>query len=410
MSHFKISSCAILLMVSVLPSCAAPEPPPEEALIRRDSAAIAIVEAIRPTWGGSQHWHVDSGPLVDLSRSGIGEAHEFFRVRDVRRMPNGAIAIANRGTNEIRLFSMDGRFLRAVGGSGEGPGEYRNVRMLETAGDSLVVLDSDGRVTVLGPELDLIRTWELRYRAVSIHDIGDGQMAIQFISPSMASVREGGALIRNPGVLYRIGPTGVMIDSIASTAGGEEYIHASADGGRTASRPLFGRSSHVATWNGRIYRGSADDMQVEELSAVGELLRILRIPDFPLALTDAQVHAERNSYLRADLPPGLTELPPFLRRLVEELPNPAKRPAYSDIHVDPLGAIWLRPYVGRSEMGTSEEWQVIADNGTWLGGVEIPGSFTVFDIDEDVVLGVFMDDLGVERPQVLRLHRDQRDP
>ncbi len=406
MSHFGISSAAVLLMVSVLSSCATPEAPAEEALIRRDSAGIAIVEALKPTWEVSQRWRVDSEPVVDVSRSGIGEAHEFFRVRDMRRMPNGAIAVANRGTNEIRLFTMDGRFLRAVGGAGDGPGEYRNLRMLETTGDTLVVLDSDGRVTVLGPELDLIRTWELRYRAVSIHDIADGEMAVQFISPSMTSVREGGALIRNPGVLYRIGPTGVMIDSIASTAGGEEYIHASPDGGRTASRPLFGKSSHVATWNGHIYRGSADDMQVEELTAVGELLRILRIPDFPLALTNTQIRAERVSYLGADLPPGVTELPPFLRRLVEELPNPARRPAYSDIHVDPLGAIWLRPFVGRSEMGTSEEWQVIADNGTWLGGVEIPGNFTVFDIDEDVVLGVFVDDLGVERPQVLRLHRN----
>ena len=406
MTHLtKISFCAVVLLVSAMVACSKDELS-HDFVVRRDSAGVEIVETEKRAWSSLQGWRLALAPIVDLSHSGTGEAHEFFRVRDMRRLPSGVIAIANRGTNEIRLYSMEGRFLGASGGSGEGPGEYRNMRMLENIGDTLVVLDSDGRVTVLGPDLELARTFELPFRAVSIHYLGGGELGVQFVSPSMISHQKGSALIRKPGVLYRIDAAGGTIDSIAPTAGAEEFIHVSAEGGRTTSRPLFGRSSHVAALNRRIYRGSANNMQVDELSVVGELVRILRIPDYPLTLTDDQVDAERNAYLQADLPPGMTELPPFLRRLVEELPAPARRPAYSGLHVDPLGTIWLRPFLGRSEAGVSENWEVINADGTWLGSVEIPTDFTILDIEADVVLGVLTDDLGVEHPQVLRLSRN----
>ena len=401
---FKSAPSAVFLVVSAMMACAEQEAT-HEFVVRRDSAGVAIVETAVAAWDASEGWRLASAPVVDLSRSGTGEAHEFFRVRDMRQLSNGVIAVANGGTNELRLFSIAGSFLRATGGSGDGPGEYRNLRMLENAGDTLIVLDSDGRVTLLGPELDVVETFDLRFRAVSVHHLGGGEVGVQFVSPSMISQQASGALIRNPGVLYRLSNTGRMIDSVTSTPGTEEYIHVTADGGRTASRPLFGKSSHVTTWNGRIYRGSADDMQVEELSGLGEVVRILRIRDYPLTLTDAVVRAERNSYLYQDLPRGMTELPPFLRRLVEELPTPDRRPAYSGLHIDPMGAIWLRPFVGRSEAGANENWQVIADDGSWLGEVEIPANFMVMSIETDVVLGVFTDDSGVERPRVLRLNR-----
>jgi hypothetical protein len=57
------------------------------------------------------------------------------------------------------VFDRDGKHLATLGRLGGGPGEYRGAnRVLVTPGDSLVVFDqANGRMTVLSPDLQLIR-------------------------------------------------------------------------------------------------------------------------------------------------------------------------------------------------------------------------------------------------------------
>ena len=140
-------------------------------------------------------------------------------------------------------------------------------------------------------------------------------------------------------------------------------------------------------------------MEVEERTAAGDLVRILRIRDFPLILTAEQIRVERRAMLDE-------ESVSWWRDIVARVPAPPTRPAYDDIIADPTGALWLRPFRGRSELEGPETWQVIATDGMWLGGVEIPENFRVMDIGMDAVLGVRRDALDVEHPQVLRLRRE----
>ena len=132
----------------------------------------------------------------------------------------------------------------------------------------------------------------------------------------------------------------------------------------------------------------------------GNLLRILRIPGYPLDLSDAQIAAERDSMLDR-IPPGHP-----LRALFEAAPASETRPAFADILVDPSGAIWLRLHRGDSEQDQPQEWLVLDADGTWLGTMGIPDRFTVSDITMDAVLGVWEGELDVEHPQVLRLNRN----
>ena len=138
-------------------------------------------------------------------------------------------------------------------------------------------------------------------------------------------------------------------------------------------------------------------MEVRELSPGGELLRILRIPDYPLELGDEEVRAERAARVAA--------APDFARAGLDNVPAPPTRPAYSDLLVDPAGAIWLRPYVGAAELSEPAEWLVLDTAGMWLGSVEVPANFRIWDIGPDAVLGTWVDEAWVQRPQVLRLHR-----
>lgn len=70
--------------------------------------------------------------------------------------------IANRGSNEIRFFSSNGSFRFALGGPGDGPGEFRSLsRIFLLEPDSLLAFDARGRVTEFGPDRQVVRTFDV---------------------------------------------------------------------------------------------------------------------------------------------------------------------------------------------------------------------------------------------------------
>lgn len=379
----------------LLHACAPSDDGPPR-VVQRDSAGIAVVESFRPAWGDSAHWRVDPESLLDLAESGTGDPHNFYSVRGIRRLSDESLVVANRGSHEIRKFSADGNFVRSGGGSGEGPGEFTNLQRIELAGDSILALDFDGGMAVFGPDLELVRTMRPDPGAEEIRYLGDGIMVAEVWVPDY----DGVGLVRHSGVLLLFDLEGAGGDTIGWTPGWEEYV-----GEVLSAPPLFGKASVLDTHGGRIFVGSSDQMQIEELDTHGDTVRILRIPNFPLALTAAQVQAERDSRFDIPLPPGVESLPPPFVAAIEDMPSPETRPAYSDMLVDPTGAVWLRPFRGISEQGGPEYWLVLGADGIWLGSVEVPEDFRVMDIGMDEILGVWTDGMDVQHPQVRHLSR-----
>ncbi|MCY3679683.1 MAG: hypothetical protein OXH66_19130 [Gemmatimonadetes bacterium] len=388
----RVCTCALACM---LPACGpAGDGPP--LAVERDSAGITIVESLGPAWGDSARWRVDPEPLLDLAESGTGDPHNFYQVRDVKRLPDGGIVVVNRGSNEIRTFSADGSFVGAAGGHGEGPGEFTNLQQVEVVGDSLLARDIRSRVTLFGPDLQHIRTMEIDDDVTDVRYLGDGTLIVRAVThyPEVYGV------IRPPEVLLAYDLEGVQRDSIGPTPGSEMYVAEMLSG-----PPLFGKESVLDTRDGRIFTGSSDEMQIEEIGASGEIVRVLRIPDYPLALTPNQVEEERQARLDIPLPQGVTSLPPPFVQAIEEMPSPEARPAYADMLADPTGAVWLRPFLGQSERGGPEHWVVLGADGAWLGSVEIPADFRVTEVGVDEILGVWTSEFDVQHPQVWRLRR-----
>ncbi len=380
------------LCLLFLPSCQGGDSTPP-LVVQRDSAGIEIVEAMRPLWGDSSVWHIDPDPVVDLTLTGSGPPHEFHQARRMKQRPDGSLMIANTGSEEVRVFSANGEFLGSFGGSGDGPGEFRSLYVIENAGDTLLAMDSDGRVTVVAPDLTVVRTFNIPPLALDLHYVDGGAVLPEpralVLPPAGVTGR-----IRPPVPLILFDLEGEQIDSIGEMQGPELYISVGSVG------VFFGKSSQVATMGRRIFNGANDLMQVQELDMSGNLVRILRIPGYPLDLSAAQIAAERDFFLDRS-PPGS----PF-RQGFEDAPASDTRPAYDDILVDPSGAVWLELFRGQSEQDQPEQWLVLDADGTWLGNVGIPDRFTVTDITIDAVLGVWRDELDVEHPQVLRLTRN----
>ncbi|MXX35531.1 MAG: hypothetical protein F4107_14785 [Gemmatimonadetes bacterium] len=370
----------------------------QSLLQREDSAGVQIVEALRPLWGDSSLWRINPAPLLDLAVSGSGPNHEFGHVGGMVRFADGSLVVADATWLQIRLYSPEGDFVRATGRNGEGPGEFsRGIeQMVGAASDSVWVLDSDGRVSVFGPDLGLGRTFNLLSNASSIHDLGDGSMAVQYVSPFWTKDAIGA--IRNPTVLWRFNVEGTRLDSLAVTEGYDEYVVQFRDGTTASVSPLFRKEAQVATHTGRLFVGNAEFMEVDERTRAGDLVRILRIPDYPLSLSRSALRAEREAYLGG-------RSSSLLREAAERTPASGTRPAYSRMIVDPSGAVWLQLYRGESEAEEPVRWLVLAADGTWLGTVGLPDRFRIVDIEMDAVLGVWYDELDVQHPQVLRLER-----
>ena len=385
-----------------LPACVNQDPGPR-LIVQRDSAGVEIIEATRPLWGDSSPWSINPEPVVDLALSGSGPNHEFFRIRGLKQRLDGSLVVVNRGSQQVRLYSREGDFLGALGGPGEGPGEFNNLWRVELVADTVFALDTDGRVTVVDPDMDLIRTFALPHQVFEIHSLGDGTLLAE--SSIMMELKEAGVqLIRPPTALVRFDLKGIWIDSIGVRPGRESFELASADD-YISGPALFGRASKTTTLGPRVFYGSSDLMQVEELDPAGNLARILRISDYPLGLTAEQFDAERQAMYDASIPPGVP-VPPRFRRMIESQEAAANRPAFNNMLVDASGAIWLELYRGVSERDRPQEWLILDVDGTWLGTVRMPDRFSLTDITMEAVVGVWRDELDIEHPQVLRLNRN----
>jgi len=394
-----ITVVGLLLLPALpfLPSCDYSEAGPP-LVIQRDSAGIEIVEAMRPLWGDSSLWSIDPDPVVDLTLSGTGPAHEFHRAHSMSRRPDGSLMIADGSSREVRVFSADGEFLGSFGGSGDGPGEFRSLRRIENAGDTLLALGR-GRVTVAAHDLTLVRTFSIDPWTMDLHYLDGGWILPEVSRPVLPMDGLAGP-VRRPEPLVLLDSEGTRIDSVGEMPGAEVYVLVR-DGSYVGAAPhFFGKRSHVAALGRHILLGSSDRMQMEEMDPSGNLVRILRIPDYPLDLSDAQIASERDLLL-GRLTPGHP-----LRASFEAAPASETRPAFTDILVDPSGAVWLELHRAQSEEDQSEDWLVLDADGTWLGTVEMPDRFSVSEITMEAVLGVWWDELDVEHPRVLRLTRN----
>ncbi len=397
----SLRSIAVLLLPCLL-SCVSQDSGPP-LMVRHDSAGIQIIEAAEPQWGDSSLWIIDPDPLVDLTLSGSGTPHEFFRVRSLMQRPDGSMVVADGGSQQVRLFSATGQFLGSIGGDGDAPGEFRNLWMVETVNDQILALDQrQGRVTVVQSDLALVRTFEVSAPTRGIHSLGDGTVLLESTLPTGES-EPSKQVMRTPVALLRYDLRGARVDSLGQTRG-REQVFRMLGGGPTIGAALFAKEAQVATWGSVVFSGSGDLMEVEERDLRGELVRILRIPDFPLSLTNDEILAERQAYLGDQLPAGIT-LPAPIRQFVDELPVPASRPAYAEMLADPTGAVWLELYRGRSEQNRPQAWLVLDATGSWLGIVDVPDRFAVMEVTMETVLGVWRDELDVEHPQVLTLTR-----
>ncbi len=341
---------------------------------------------------------------MDLVETGDGDMHLFFRVRDVLRTRSGHLVVADLSSQQIRIYDGDGRYLRAFGGSGEGPGEFRSLwAVVETHGGTLLGLDYT--VGGAGAEFDidsgLISTfrWPGEENPVR-HPVRSDIVWGLDAEYTMEDVGTLAGLQRHPATIIRLSEDRTTVHAVARIRGGELFFLPEVE-----VNPIMGRMTYVVpTGRGEVVVGLADGLEYSILDGQSGAVRLIaRIPGISLAVTEEEVDRE----LRVRLGPNPR---PYIRDLVDRLPVPTEKPAYQRMLLDAEGNVWAGEFLGLARRYEPQDWYVWDSSGVWLGIVETPARFELMRVGVDEVLGVRRDLNDVEHPQVLRLVKPQGQP
>lgn len=388
------------------------------AFVVRDSAGVRIAESRAPTWAADGAWMLARRPAMSIGSLGGPQEYQLDNVAGALRLADGRIVVADGGSGQVRFFGPDGGFLRRAGGEGDGPGEFRMISdMGPAAGDSVWVYDySLRRFTILPadegtPRIVAVRTDLPALVAVGRAADGGWVMAESWAANRLAGGGSGAGGSRQPpreglrrdSVAYvHVGPDGTIRDTLGMFPGRELELRIDASAGRMMMITVpFARTSSHAMRGGRLFIGDQTTFQVGQYASDGHVVRLIRIPDVDLTLTDADVEKALRTALE-----GIPEQArPGIRALWRSYSMPATKPAYSRLLVDADGDLWVSAYARRP--ATAEHWRVFDPDGRWLGDINVPNHFRITWIDDAGVLGVARDSLDVEHVSLYPLNRPE---
>lgn len=368
----------------------------------RDSAGVTIVENTLPP-ESALPWRIDPAPFRVIGTADGEERYQLYLVRGATRLSDGSVAVVNGGTNELRVFGADGTLLGVAGGEGDGPGEFRAMRLAgRLPGDSLLLFDSrHARFTVVAPGPAITTTFTLDPRVAqgsveTVGVLGDGRIVVagpvDFGEPADASV------IEPPRPLILLDGGGGLQATLDTVRTRPMYFEMG-DGFSFTFVP-FTVPPAFAVAGDAIHAGSGRSYEVRRYDPhTRRLARLIRLEREPRPVTGADLDRfiER-AVERAD--PGRG---PALRESYAEVPPPDVMPAYRDLLVDRAGLLWVADY--RAHGGEPRRWTVFDPDGRVLGTVDTPDGVRVLEVGHDWILGIRRDELDIPYVVMHRLDR-----
>jgi hypothetical protein len=372
-----------------------------ETVVVRDSSGVRIVENQAPAWGDSQGgWVVDPTPEIVIPGDFGEPEHYLFGIYDVVRLGDGDVVVANRGTAQLFFFDSLGRFVRAVGRRGDGPGEFQQVfGLFRCENETLVVLELS-RMSVLDREGAFLNTVPLltpgmpQSRSVDAvsNDCGAGLFWVN-VSHRPELVLGVNDMVAT--LLWTDFGDGSR-DTIATVVRDRVHIWKRGEERLDIPIPFAERATWTASGD-EVVVGHGGSFELEVFGRSGRLQQVVRwhASRPPLSRLNRDEFAESLEAFFEQHPDEREYWPPVAR-----IPLPEAKAAYTRVLSDSEGTIWVQQS-GRWP-GRSQAWWVFDASGRWLGAVGMPVGLRVLAIDDEFVIGVFRDEFDVEH---VRLHR-----
>lgn len=343
----------------------------------RDSAGIEIVSNFIA--GG---WSLEEVPqFVEELRIGTVDGDSLYQFGQISGLDvdeNGDVYVLDSQARHVRVFDEAGTFLRTIGRSGQGPGEFRTPLMLAVLQDGLHVFDLGNR--------RIQRFDRDGHDQGTVPIVLEDGLSVPFRRlPDNQILRLWGPVLATPGdgqndLLVRETIEGAVIDTVLTLPS-------------ILSRPRNPRNAPVPVWTvakENVLLATSSEFRIEERSLEGDVLRIITLDVVPSPIPSATQEEM------------LAALPEILRTDATIYPE---YPVISSIMEGPEGTIWVEgPVVNETESEPSDKWYVFDASGRYLGLLETPIGFSPSAMRNDRFYGTQKDDLGVQ--YVVRLRVD----
>lgn len=376
-----------------------------------DSAGVTLVDLPSIAAADTGALVLSSEPVLTIGVQQGDPAREFDRIVVVRFLDDGGVAVANRGSSDVRVFGPDGAWRRTLGRAGEGPGEFAGVSWMQTFdGDTIAVLDSElRRVTTFDGNGAVVATttfpgaegypWPRDFRMP-----GGGFAMFWDVTSLFDRVNAGevhvGETARTGMPMVRRDGTGAAVDTIGIFAGAE-YAVISSNGRVGLTNPVFGKLVTHAFDDTGVWIGTQEVFDIAHYSFTGEMTHRLRDLSMDLTYGESDV-VELGERLADRLGADSERRSAMVARLLE-LPAPPTRAAHGEIRVATGGEVWVADAVHPQ---FSPPWWTVIDPATGdVARVRMPEGFRLHDVGADRVVGVFTDALDVQYVRVYRLVR-----
>lgn len=380
-----------------------------------DSAGVALVSSpLEGTWEEGGAW-----TLTEELRIGSfgGDAnYQFGQIGGIAIDSRGDIYVSDRQARDVRVYSQEGEYVRTIGAPGAGPGEFGRAisDVLISAGDTLLVPDiRNRRINRFAPDgtaleseaLDLDRYRALRFRWHHASNLMIGQLRPIGTADFPESERMD--------AIRLIEPSGQMGDTLLTVPAGDLI-----NGNRL--RYFTPEPTWAITDSATMMYAVNSEYRIHAYDRTGVLRRITIKEHTPKPITDRDIRAFfaylDRAWLDAGVPPSRLQANHDLISFAETFP------AFSTFHVGPEGSLWVQPIRSPGDLTDAEierynfledfgasDWDVFDADGRFMGPVTMPSRFQPRVFVDDVIYGVWRDELDVQTMMKLRVRTGPAD-
>lgn len=325
----------------------------------------------------------------------------FSSVSGLAADGRGRILAIDRDTKELRFYDAGGTYVKAVGGEGEGPGEYTAPNgLVLLPSDSLLVVDQEGaRYTVLGPDGEFARTIQRQlpfYAWVFRGGVDDGRLYENFYVGRGEEAEP--ALIGTS-----LGAPDAPPDTVPLPAVREPELHFEPFEVRTErfgtmiGVPFAPTDVYLLDGEGGLWFGRGDQFHLYHVTFAGDTLREVTLDVEPTPVAQAELDQWLGSEVveRFKSNGGKIDMDRI----------PPVKPYFDDLALDPDGNLWVSTPAPPNQV----RFAVFDVTGRYLGRIGFEGNRVPWI--SPVISGgrlhlVTRDDLDVNRVEVFRIEQD----
>jgi hypothetical protein len=335
-----------------------------------------------------------------------GGGEVFDGVTGIVPIGDSVVAVADRGYRDVRFFAMEpgGALLGRVGGSGDGPGEFRELRALAEHPDGVVAYDvATQRVTTIGwpaLEVEIEDVRDLREITAGmagagpemVGTLGDGGLVFRVQERGMLGPADDGAVIVDTSRVVVSHGRGGTLDTMARLEEPGKLATQVQDGRIFYGEKPFSTPVSVASRGDQLVFGTGMVPKIEARRTGQQIVRHIVWDDGSPEVSEEVIQSYRERMMPAD---EIRREASETMLTEEELSD--RLPAYERIVVDARGRIWVDEYMLPWERmaGEGNRWLVFDDGGAVLGRLVTAAPFRVYAADGEFLYGTALSEFGV---------------